>query len=286
VEFSISIPQTFPDPARIQRFLKRAEELPIVGAWCIEQVIGTAPVLESVTTLAYTAAVTKRLRLGIAVLIINQRNPVDLAKALSSLDVLSNGRLIVGVGLGHSTKYYPAYGLACEARVARFRENLAIMKRLWTEERVTLDGRFSHLERIPMEPKPVQKPHPPIWFGGRADAVFQRAIELGDGYIGAGSTSIRNFLDDIKNLPSQFPKAKRLYVALGDELPRLREWFKAFYGKPDMAEQVAVWGSSDRIAEQMTRLKQAGVNEVLLNPVFDEEIQMERLCEDVLPRVN
>jgi len=286
VEFSISIPQTFPDPARIQRFLKRAEELPIVGAWCIEQVIGTAPVLESVTTLAYTAAVTKRLRLGIAVLIINQRNPVDLAKALSSLDVLSNGRLIVGVGLGHSTKYYPAYGLACEARVARFRENLAIMKRLWTEVRVTLDGRFSHLERIPMEPKPVQKPHPPIWFGGRADAVFQRAIELGDGYIGAGSTSIRNFLDDIKNLPSQFPKAKRLYVALGDELPRLREWFKVFYGKPDMAEQVAIWGSSDRIAEQMTRLKQAGVNEVLLNPVFDEEIQMERLCEDVLPRVN
>ncbi len=286
MEFSISIPQTFPDPARIQRFLKRAEELPIVGAWCIEQVIGTAPVLESVTTLAYTAAVTKRLRLGIAVLIINQRNPVDLAKALSSLDVLSNGRLIVGVGLGHSTKYYPAYGLACEARVARFRENLAIMKRLWTEERVTLDGRFSHLERIPMEPKPVQKPHPPIWFGGRADAVFQRAIELGDGYIGAGSTSIGNFLDDIKNLPSQFPKAKRLYVALGDELPRLREWFKVFYGKPDMAEQVAVWGSSDRIAEQMTRLKQAGVNEVLLNPVFDEEIQMERLCEDVLPRVN
>ena len=286
MEFSISIPQTFPDPARIQRFLKRAEELPIVGAWCIEQVIGTAPVLESVTTLAYTAAVTKRLRLGIAVLIINQRNPVDLAKALSSLDVLSNGRLIVGVGLGHSTKYYPAYGLACEARVARFRENLAIMKRLWTEVRVTLDGRFSHLERIPMEPKPVQKPHPPIWFGGRADAVFQRAIELGDGYIGAGSTSIGNFLDDIKNLPSQFPKAKRLYVALGDELPRLREWFKVIYGKPDMAEQVAIWGSSDRIAEQMTRLKQAGVNEVLLNPVFDEEIQMERLCEDVLPRVN
>ena len=137
-----------------------------------------------------------------------------------------------------------------------------------------------------MEPKPIQKPHPPIWFGGRADAVFQRAIELGDGDIGAGSTSIGNFLNDIKSLPSQLPKAKRLYVALGDELPRLREWFKAFYGKPDMAEQVAVWGSSDRIAEQMTRLKQAGVNEVLLNPVFDEEIQMERLCEDVLPRVN
>jgi len=159
-----------------------------------------------VTTLAYAAAITKRLHLGIAVLIINQRNPVDLAKALSSVDVLSNGRLIVGVGLGHSTKYYPAYGLASEGRVARFRENLAIMKRLWTEERVTLDGRFSHLERIPMEPKPIQKPHPPIWFGGRADAVFQRAIELGDGYIGAGSTSIRNFLDESKTFHHSFLK--------------------------------------------------------------------------------
>ena len=248
MKFSISIPQTFPDPARIQRFLKRAEELPIVGAWCIEQVIGTAPVLESVTTLAYAAAITKRLHLGIAVLIINQRNPVDLAKALSSVDVLSNGRLIVGIGLGHGTKYYPAYGLASEGRVARFRENLAIMKRLWTEERVTLDGRFSHLERIPMEPKPIQKPHPPIWFGGRADAVFQRAIELGDGYIGAGSTSIGNFLDDIKNLPSQFPKAKRLYVALGDELPRLREWFKVFYGN-------GIWQSRWPYGDLQTELR-------------------------------
>src|SRR5438132_12861477 len=95
MEFAIAIPQTDPDPARIQRFLKRAEELPFVAAWCIEQVIGTVPVLESVTTLAYAAAVTKRLRLGIAVLLIAQRNAIDLAKVLSSLDVLSNGRLVV-----------------------------------------------------------------------------------------------------------------------------------------------------------------------------------------------
>ena len=286
MDFSISAPQTFPAPARIQRFLKLAEELSFVGTWCIEQVIGSAPVLESVTTLAYAAANTKRLRLGIAVLIINQRNPVDLAKALSSIDVLSNGRLTVGVGLGHSTKYYPAYGLLSEGRVARFRENLAIMKRLWTEERVTLEGRFSHLERIPMEPKPVQKPHPPIWFGGRADAVFQRAVELGNGYIGAGSTPINTFLEDIKKLPPNFPKAKRLYVALGDERERLRDWFKAFYGKAEMADEVAVWGSSDRIVGEIMRLKQAGVKEVLLNPVFDEESQMQLLSKEVLPSVH
>src|SRR5207248_2526499 len=149
------------------RFLRRAEELPLVAAWCIEQVIGTAPVLESVTTLAYAAAMTKRLRLGIAVLLIAHRNPIDLATALSSLDVLSNGRLMVGVGLAAGAGFSPAHGFSPEGRVARFRKNLTfIMKRRWTEGRTTPDGRFSHLESFPMEPKPVQKPHPPIWFGG------------------------------------------------------------------------------------------------------------------------
>lgn len=285
MEFAIAIPQTYPTPARIQQFLKRAEELPFVAAWTTEQVIGTDPVLESVTTLAYAAAITRRLQLGVAVLLIAQRNPINLAKALSSLDVLSNGRLIVGVGLGASTRYYPAYGLAPEGRVARFRENLSIMKRLWSEDKVTLPGRFSQLDGISMEPKPVQKPHPPIWFGGHAEAALRRAVELGDGYIGAGSIPINSFLEDLKQLPPNFPKAKRLYLAFDDNLPRLREWFGAFYGKPEMADQVAVWGSPQQIADQIRRLKDAGVTHVLLNPVFDEETQMERLAEKVLPLV-
>jgi len=285
MQFGISIPQTFPDPARIQSFLRRAEELPFTAAWCIEQVIGTAPVLESVTTLAYAAAATKRLRLGIAVLIIAQRNPIDLAKALSTLDVLSNGRLIVGVGLGASTRHYPAYGLSPEGRVARFRENFEIVKRLWTEARVTFHGRFARLDNVPMEPKPVQKPHPPVWFGGHVEAALDRAVELGDGYIGAGSTPTATFIEDIKQLPPAFPKAKRLYLAVGENLARLKEWFGAFYHKPEMAEQVAVWGSPQRIAEEIRRLKDAGVNHVLLNPVFDEEEQMQRLADEVLPHV-
>jgi probable F420-dependent oxidoreductase len=285
MEFAIAIPQTYPDPTGIERFLRRTEELPFTAAWCIEQVIGTVPVLESVTTLAYAAAITKRLRLGIAVLLITQRNPVNLAKSLSSLDVLCNGRLMVGVGLGASTRHYPAYGISPEGRVTRFRENLEIMKRLWTEDRVTLHGRFSQFDDIPMEPKPPQKPHPPIWFGGHAQAALHRAVELGDGFIGAGSTPIAAFLQEIKQLPPQFPKAKRVYVAFGDALPRLREWFGAFYHKPEMADQVALWGPPQHIADELKPLKDAGVNHVLLNPVFDEEEQMERLAQEVLPRL-
>ena len=285
MEFAIAIPQTYPDPGRIQRFFARAEQLPFVAAWSIEQVIGTAPVLESVTTLTYAAGISHRLRLGVAVLLIAQRNPVDLAKALSSLDVLSEGRLIVGVGLGASTHYYPAYGLIPEGRVARFRENLEIMKRLWTEEKVTLQGRFAQLDGVPMEPKPAQKPHPPIWFGGHVPAALRRAVELGDGYIGAGSTPRKVFLEDIKQLPPEFPKAKRLYVALGDNLPRLREWFRAFYRKPEMADEVAVWGLPQKMRDEIRRLEDGGVNHVLLNPVFDEEEQMERLAQEVLPNM-
>lgn len=285
MEFAISIPQMSPEPARIRRFLKRAEQLPFVAAWCLEQVIGSAPVLEAVTTLTYAAAVTERLRLGIAVLLIAQRNPIDLAKSLSCLDLLSNGRLLVGVGLGHGTKFYPAYGLSSDARVARFRENLAILKRLWTEDRVSFDGRFSHLEKVPMQPKPVQKPHPPIWFGGRAEAALRRAVELGDGYIGAGSTPMDLFLEDIKKLPSDFPKAKRLYVTVGDDRARLQAWLGSFYGKPEIADQVAVVGPPERIRDEITRLEDAGVKHVLLNPVFDEEDQMERLAQEVLSRL-
>jgi probable F420-dependent oxidoreductase len=286
MEFSIAIPQTYPDPTTLQRFLKRAEQLPFSAAWCIEQVVGTIPVLESVTTLSYAAAVTQRVRLGVAVLLITQRNPINLAKQLASIDVLSNGRLIVGVGLGQSARLYPAYGLQSEGRVTRFRENLEIMKRLWTEERVTLNGRFSQLERIPMEPKPVQKPHPPIWFGGHVEAALRRAVELGDGYIGAGSIPLDTFLEDVKQLPAEFPKSKRMYVAVGDNLPRLREWFGAFYHKSEMADQVAIWGSPQQVADQLLRLKAAGVHHVLLNPVFDEESQMERLCDQVISRIN
>jgi len=281
MQYAIAIPQTYPDRVRLRRFLQRAEELPLAAAWCIEQMIGKAPVLESVTTLAYAAAVTERLRLGVAVLLIGQRNPIDLAKSLSSIEVLSNGRLIVGVGLGGSTSYYPAYGLAPEGRVARFRENLAIMKRLWTEEKVTLDGRFSHLMSIPMEPKPVQKPHPPIWFGGGRVTPPRGGARrwLHWCQLGAHESVPREH----QAVAPGLSEAKRLYLALGDNLPRLREWFGAFYGKPEMADQVALWGSPQRIADQILRLKDAGVDYILLNPVFDEEAQMEQLCQDVLP---
>ena len=146
----VAIPQTFPDgriePRRIQSFVQRAEALGFHSAWVVEHTFGAMPALAPIELLTYAAAMTERLRLGAAVLLTALRTPVQTAKSLATLDQLSGGRLIVGVGLGGNPKVYPAFGLTAERRAARFAEGLRVMKRLWTEPQVTLDGEFYQLE--------------------------------------------------------------------------------------------------------------------------------------------
>lgn len=288
MHFGIAIPQTYPEPARIARFLRRAEEMGFDAAWTIEQVVGTVPITESLVTLAHAAALTTRMRLGVSVLVLPQREPVHLAKMLSSIDLLSGGRLVVGLGLGQSTRLYGALGLPSEHRVTRFRDNLEIMRRLWTEPWVTFEGRFVRLEGVAMEPKPARVP--PVWIGGHAEGALRRAVELGDGFMGAGSTPMEAFLDELDMVKgfaagrSGFTLAKRLYVSCSDDLPAVREWFGAFYRSAELADRVAVWGSPQAVVDALERLRAAGVDHVLLHPVTDEENQLERLVAEVLPR--
>src|SRR6266516_4732465 len=137
---------------------------------------------------AYLSAITTRIRLGTAVLVTNLRNPIQLAKELSSVDHLSGGRITVGVGLGGNTRMYAAYGLTEDRRVARFIEGVKVMKALWTQPSATLSGEFFQLDGVTMEPKPLQKPHPPLWFGAHTEAAQRRSVSQGDGWMGAGST--------------------------------------------------------------------------------------------------
>jgi len=255
VDLSVSIPQTFPerpvDPGFIRKYVARAEALGFHSAWVVEQILGAIPSLEPIELLTYAAAVTTRIRVGSAVLLTALRSPVHTAKSLATLDHLSGGRLIVGVGLGANPKIYPAYGLAAERRAARFTEGIQLMKRLWTEPRVTFEGEFFKLQNASMEPKPVQKPHPPLWFGGHHPNALKRTVELGDGFMGAGSLStakfgeevtlLRRLLQEAKRDPAAFPVAKRVYIAVDRDKARagkrLTEWFGAFYGRPQMASR-------------------------------------------------
>ena len=254
--------------------------------------------LDPVDLLTYAAACTTTLRLGCAVLLTALRSPVHLAKSLSTVDNLSQGRLIAGVGLGASKAIYPAFGAQAETRAARFSEGLQLMKALWTEPKVTFDGRFWQLKDAAIEPKPVQKPHPPLWFGGGHPDALRRAVRLGDGFIGAGSSSteqfasqvqqLRGFLAEANRLETAFPIGKRVYIAVDDNADRawdsLARWFQARYGRTEY-QHIAVWGAPDHCAAKLRDVAAAGAGLILLTTVSDEAAQMERLARDVIPEV-
>ncbi|MBI2985542.1 MAG: LLM class flavin-dependent oxidoreductase [Deltaproteobacteria bacterium] len=285
----------------IRRCIERAEDLGFHSLWVQEQagLRATAGALEGVSMLSYAAALTRRIRLGNAVFLINLRNPIQLAKSLASLDQLSRGRLIAGVGLGGVTRLYGAYGLSPEHRVARFVESLTLIKKLWTEEDFTFEGKFWQLKKASLWPKPFQKPHPPIWFGANSPAALQRAVRLGAGFLGAGSSStadfrtqaqiVRQALAEAKKEPADFMIGKRVYLAVDKDRERaarrLKEWFGLYYGQADLAERVAVWGSAEECVERLREIVAAGARLLLLNPVFDMMEQMEVLASEVVPKV-
>jgi probable F420-dependent oxidoreductase len=299
----IAIPQSFADPSYdasvIRQFIPRAEALGYEGLWVQEQIVGDSPILEPVTLLTYAAALTTKARLGTSVLITVIRNPVQLAKSLASLDQLSHGRLIVGVGVGGPHVPEAVFGVSSEHRGRRFVEGLQVMKALWTQSRAKMSGEFWQFENVAMEPKPMQKPHPPLWFGAREAVALKRAARLGDGWMGAGSSSsadfvaqaglLRRFLDEAKRDASEFPISKRVYIAVdGDRVRaerRLRDWFGMRYKNADMAARVSVWGSRAECIDKLGEIVRAGARHLLLNPVFDEMEHLELLASDVIPKL-
>ncbi len=303
VELAVAIPQTFLDGridrADVRGFLARAEHLGFHSAWVVEQILGKIPSLEPVALLTYAAAVTERMKLGAAVLLTALRSPVHLAKHLASLDHLSGGRLIVGVGLGGNPKIYPAFGVPAGRRAARFAEGIEVMKQLWTKPRVTFPGEFYRLENAAMEPKPRQKPHPPLWFGAHHPDALRRTATLGDGFMGAGSISTEHFAEEVTQLrgflreagrdPAAFPVGKRVYIAIDRDrdrgMRRLAEWFGAFYGRPELAGQVAVCGDVGECLDGLARVMKAGARLLMLNPVFDETEHLERLAAELAPKL-
>ena len=289
-----AVPQVFPegnvDVAVIRDIARQAEAAGFADLWTQEQLIGTSVSVEPLTLMAYLAAVTERVRLGVSVLVLPVHSPLHLAKRLASLDVLSEGRLIAGVGLGEEWDA-EAFGIPEGRRLGRFMNVLEAVDALWTEERATLSGDFFSLDGTSMAPKPVQQPRPPIWFGARVEAAVRRAARHGDGWMGPGSSSVETFeelvpalrdeLERVGRDASTFSMSKRVYLAIDDDAERarrrLREWFTHNYGEPEMAEQVSVWGPAEHCFATIDRLIAAGATHLLFNPVFDYEEQIEAL---------
>ena len=303
VRVAVGIPQAWAtggiDRPRMRRFLERAEALGFESAWVVEQVLGTLPCLEPVELLSWAAALTSRIRLGTAVLLTPLRSPVHLAKSLATLDQLSGGRLDVGIGLGGNPKIYPAFGISAERRVARFNEGLRLMQALWTEPRVTFAGEFWQLENAALEPKPLQRPHPPLWIGAHHPDAFRRSVAWAKGFMGAGSATTSTFAKEVALLrtllteagrdPGSIEIGKRVYVGVDRDRDRagrrMAEYFGGFYGRAELAAEVSVWGSVDQVVAGLREVTAAGAELVMLNPVFDEVEQLEILAAEVVPRL-
>jgi probable F420-dependent oxidoreductase len=301
MKFAISIPQyardsRFDDGA-FRSHLRRVEELGVFeSAWVQEQVIGAAGALAPLQTLTYAAGCTERLRLGCAVFVLPLHNPLHLAKAISSLDCISHGRVEVGVASGGRGRPFGAFGVDPDRPVARFNEALAVMKACWTEGKINFDGRLWKLEGASMEPKPVQKPHPPIWFGGSVPAGMRRAVRHGDGFMGAGSQTPSRFAEQVKVVreelsaqgrdPDTFRIGKRVYVHVDDDAARGRQLLddalKRHYGGGEWSEHMFV-GPPRQCAEAIRAVADAGAELILLNPLVDDAGQLERLAGELIP---
>jgi probable F420-dependent oxidoreductase len=180
-------------------FAREAERAGLASLWVSDHVViprvstgygrgGTfphppdKPYLEPVTMLAAAAMVTSRVRLGSSVFILGHRHPVVMAKMLATIDALSNGRLICGVGVGWWKEELEVFGVPFKARGRHADEVLEAFKALWTSDAPALDGDFFRFRDIGFAPRPVQKPHPPLWVGGASPGAFRRVVALGDGW--------------------------------------------------------------------------------------------------------
>src|SRR5262245_55465265 len=204
----IGVPLFMVRPENMSAVAVRAEQLGFESVWVAEHLVfptqirsrypyaaegvppinPATPLLDPLLVLMQVAARTERIRLGTNVYILPLRHPLAVARMAMTLDLLSNGRLTFGVGLGWLAEEFDAAGIDFASRGARRREYVRAIRALWTEDAPSFDGRFVSFQPVKFEPKPVQKPHPPIVFGGESDAALRRAAALGDGWYGVGHT--------------------------------------------------------------------------------------------------
>ena len=160
------------------------EALDVDSLWVSDRLVSSALILEPITFLSYVAGRLRKMKLGTSTLVLPTRNPIVLAKELATLDFLSRGRLFPAIGLGgDESKDLQALGVSKRERAGRADEIIVLMRRLWTEENVTFEGKYFSIEDATIMPRPWQKNGLPIWIGGRSDAALRRTGRLGDGWL-------------------------------------------------------------------------------------------------------
>jgi probable F420-dependent oxidoreductase len=297
IPFGMVLPHRSPDPVdmhTVRQVAQRAEALGFRDLWVTENTLDHVFCFDPMVILTYAAALTTTIRVGVSVVVLPVHSPLHVAHQVATLDYVSQGRAILGVGLGREA-HYTEFQVPKAHRVGRFREEVELIKALWTEPEVNYQGRIFQLEGGTMAPKPVQKPHPPIWLGGGHPDAIRRAAAIGDGWMGSGGSSTASFAQSVPILraalekagrdPETFPVSKRVFMSVHERADvaraELHRWFSVVYHNPEGTVASGVHGTPEHVRERLEALVAMGANHLLLNPVCRHTEQVEALASVV-----
>jgi alkanesulfonate monooxygenase SsuD/methylene tetrahydromethanopterin reductase-like flavin-dependent oxidoreductase (luciferase family) len=289
---------------RLCAYVQTARELGFKAVSTNDHLISSRPWLDAPTALTAVLSHSGNMAVGTSVLLPVVRGPVQLAKALSAIDILSKGRLFVGVGPGSSTRDYEIVAMNYEERWKRFDEAIRVLRSLLSVDGSSFTGRFYSTAGIDLEPKPLQKPSPPIWIGSwGSDAGLRRVARLGDGWLASayntmpdqfkiGLDKLRDQLKNVGKDPESFPNAlvtTFMYITEDkSEIERvLSETLAGFLNRPveQLRERLLV-GAPETCGEKLAAYKAVGVQRVFIWPIRDELDQLAVFQKKVAPLVD
>jgi len=290
-------PAPLTKPDNVVSFARKCEQMALHSMWTIDRIAYDN--LEPLTILAAAAGATQKIRLGTSVLLPALRHPALLAKIVATLDFISNGRLTLGVGFGSRESDFTAVEVSYEGRGSRAVECVHLMKRLWTEENVTHNGRFFNIQNLTLGPRTVQKPHPPIFTGGTVEAALKRAGTWADGFI-CGSSAIPEFPSTWEKVaqyaraagrdPADIEKAGLTFMAINDDTSKavdtINTYVMRYYGRlrGDL-RNTSVVGSPAACAERIQSFFSRGLDTVIIGVADPDPKQLDLFAEKVLPLV-
>ncbi|MBM3939990.1 MAG: LLM class flavin-dependent oxidoreductase [SAR202 cluster bacterium] len=294
-----------PDASQMLAIAERAEAGGLDSVWVGDSLV-SKPRFEPVTALAAIAARTSRVRIGTAVMLPVIRPVVPLAHSLATLDVISNGRVIVGAGVGggftpDQKKDYSSAGVVPESRAGRLTEMVQAMKRLWTQDHVTFDGKHIRLDDVTLHPRPIQPGGVPILLGAHhrtgGDAQYRRAARHADGVIGI-TDSPEQWAEVIARVedaaaaegrdPDRLDRVFYLTVNIGRDVPKAAaeadDFLMSYYGVRHWEGRWGPWGPPEAIVERMAAYARAGARHLIVRfASWNQPAQLDAFLSDVVP---
>jgi probable F420-dependent oxidoreductase len=288
MKFGVCLPNNWgvEDVQAIFLLAVRAEELGFDSVWVSEHIfnvsyvydrIGSKPYYEPLTMLSYVAAMTKRVTLGTSVLVLPYHNPIRLAKVAATLDVISAGRLILGVGVGVIQQELQTMGSPFAERGAITDEAIAVMKTLWTQDDPQFDGRYHRFSGMKFSPKPLQRPHIPLLIGGVSRAAIRRAARVGNGWHPNGL--------EPKELAQKMGELRGQAQAAGRDVSEIPISVRLDMGTPRAARgnttesRYSLGTDPAEVVDKVNAFASLGIAELIISPTTENPADIQRAME-------